>query len=189
MATVTVNYTERLGTEFQVEVPDDVKPQEIDAWLQNHWDKVVEPNIQTHKLEVMGSDYTLMPDDDLKAAIGETLMKEVGESESDPNKWFIYFDEPSNEADLRGALIDLYVDQMEDDDYEAWMQDPDGYTEKAYIFELDERMGENIEEMPDYRCPKCGGEVSYDNASDDYFAACGICDEDFYRGELKLAGE
>lgn len=50
-----IEYTEKLGTEFEIEVPDTVPPRSVRDYVDRHWDELIEPDIQTSELEVLES--------------------------------------------------------------------------------------------------------------------------------------
>ena len=60
MQTIKCQYNTLLGTEFEVEIPDSVPEADADAYLLDHWEELVEPNIQTHLLESCDSNFHVL---------------------------------------------------------------------------------------------------------------------------------
>ena len=56
-----IEYTETLGTEFEIDIPDDIPPEQAMEYADRHWETLIEPNIQTSELEVTGSDLDMQP--------------------------------------------------------------------------------------------------------------------------------
>lgn len=56
-----IEYTETLGTAFEIEIPDTIPPEKAMAYADRHWDELIEPNIQTSELETLGSDLDMQP--------------------------------------------------------------------------------------------------------------------------------
>lgn len=56
-----IEYTETLGTEFEIDIPDDIPLEQAMAYADRHWETLIEPNIRTSELEVTGSDLDLQP--------------------------------------------------------------------------------------------------------------------------------
>lgn len=56
-----IEYTEKLGTEFEIEIPDTVPPRSVRDYVDRHWDELIEPDIQTSELETLGSDLDIQP--------------------------------------------------------------------------------------------------------------------------------
>lgn len=75
MARYTITYTETLGTSFDVETPDGLSEDEMQTWVDDHWNGAIEPNIQTHMLEQLGSDLDWTPRGECDECGGDAALR------------------------------------------------------------------------------------------------------------------